>query len=204
MSFILDALRKSERERQQSAVPGISDVPAVVQSSRIPAWAVAVIVILSAGVLFFGWAWWNGGGDQNVAVVRPSGVLPQSGTVSPAPPSDAVRDLAREPSADAIAGAPAAQPSVPATVRAAPPPESPAMIIGAPTMLELIAEGVVLPQLTLELHVFSSTPADRFVRVNSASYREGEVLSDGPSVAQITEEGVILDYRGQLFLLSAE
>jgi len=204
MSFILDALRKSERERQQSAVPGISDVPAVVQNSRIPAWAVTIIVVLSAGVLFFGWAWWNGGGDPNVAVVRPSGVLPQSGAVSPAPPSDAVRDLAREPSADAPAAAPAVQSSVPAIVRTAPPPERPAMVIGAPTMYELLAEGVALPQLTLELHVYSPTPADRFVRINSASYREGEVLSDGPSVAQITEEGVILDYRGQRFLLSAE
>ena len=34
MSFILDALRKSESERQQSAVPGISDVPAVVHSTQ--------------------------------------------------------------------------------------------------------------------------------------------------------------------------
>jgi general secretion pathway protein B len=71
-------------------------------------------------------------------------------------------------------------------------------------MMELLATGTVLPQMTLELHVYSRTPAQRFVRINSASYREGDVLSEGPRVVSITQEGVILDYQGQEFLLSAD
>ena len=78
------------------------------------------------------------------------------------------------------------------------------MVIGAPTMVEAIANGLPVPPLTLELHVYSPTPADRFVRVNSASYREGDTLSDGPRVDTITEEGVILNFLGQDFLLSAD
>ena len=205
MSFILDALRKSEKERQQSTVPGISDVPAVVHSTRIPTWAVVVIVTLSAGVLFLGGAWWQDRDDDpDVAAARPSGVLPQAGTVSPAPAPDAVRDLAREPTAETAATPTAQQPAVTPAPQAEPPPEIPTMVIGPPTMVELIADGMALPRLTLELHVYSAAPADRFVRINSASYREGEVLSDGPSVESITEEGVILDYRGQNFFLSAD
>jgi hypothetical protein len=78
------------------------------------------------------------------------------------------------------------------------------MVIGPPTMMEILAAGTVLPQMTLELHVFSSTAAQRFIRINSASYREGDVLSEGPRVVSITEEGVILNSRGQEFLLSAD
>ena len=78
------------------------------------------------------------------------------------------------------------------------------MVVMAPTIMEAIADGLIVPPLTLELHVYSGTPADRFVRINSASYREGEVLNDGPSIETITEEGVILSYRGQTFLLSAD
>ncbi len=78
------------------------------------------------------------------------------------------------------------------------------MVIGPPTMMELIVAGTDLPELSLELHVYSATASERFVRINSASYREGEVLTDGPRVLSITTEGVILAYRGQSFLLSAD
>ena len=71
-------------------------------------------------------------------------------------------------------------------------------------MMELLAAGTVLPELTLELHVYSGTLAQRFIRINSASYREGDVLSEGPRVVSITAEGVILSYRAQEFLLSAD
>ncbi len=196
MSFILDALRKSENERQQSAVPGISDVPTVVHDARVPKWVLGVIATLSAGILVLGWAWWQSSGESNVANVRPSRVLPQAQTIPPANPAGTVRNLAREPGAGT---APASQQTTPA-----PEPNIATMVIGPPTMMELLATGTVLPQMTLELHVYSRTPAQRFIRINSASYREGDVLSEGPRVVSITQEGVILDSRGQEFLLSAE
>ncbi len=200
MSFILDALRKSETERQQSAVPSISDVPAVVHRTRVPTWTVGIIATLSAGILLLGWAWWQNTnvGEAEVADVRPSGLQLQNQGVSRSATSGAVRNLAREP----VAAAPAASAS-PAT-QFAPEPRTSTMVIGPPTMMELIVAGTDLPELSLELHVYSATASERFVRINSASYREGEVLTDGPRVLSITTEGVILAYRGQSFLLSAD
>jgi general secretion pathway protein B len=209
MSFILDALRKSEKERQQGAVPGISDVPAVVHERRTPTWAVAVIAVLATGVLFLGWGWWQDrGSEPDVAAVRPGGLLPATTAVPPATDSGAVRNLAREPATASAAPTAAVTPVVTAPVtvdtQSEPETEAPAMVIGAPTMVEAIANGLPVPPLTLELHVYSAVPADRFVRINSASYREGEVLSEGPTVNTITEEGVILSFLGQNFLLSAD
>lgn len=59
MSFILDALRKSEHERQRAAVPGLSQVPLAVPQPEMPRWAIAVIGVLAAAVLALGVAWWQ-------------------------------------------------------------------------------------------------------------------------------------------------
>lgn len=198
MSFILDALRKSENERQQSEVPSISDVPAVVHNTRLPAWAVASIAALSAAILLLGWTWWHSTdvGEVAVANIGSSGLRPDTQAVSRPATSGDVRNLAWEPVA---ASRPAAASPVtrPATA-------TPTMIFGPPTMMELIVAGTILPELALELHVYSSIASERFVRINSASYREGEALAEGPRVLSITADGVILDYRDQSFLLSAD
>ena len=207
MSVILDALRKSENERQQSAVPSIGDAPAVVHNTGVPKWIVAIIAALAAGVLILGWAWWQSGSSDEaaVAIVRPTGVLPRTDSLVPTTTSGAVRSLAREPTVGSAESSQTSQQApIEPVVQAAPAAEVPIMVIGPPTIMELLAAGVVLPELTLELHVYSASPAERFIRINSASYREGEVLSEGPRVISITAEGVILDYRGQNFLLSAD
>jgi general secretion pathway protein B len=198
MSFILDALRKSENERQQSEVPSISDVPAVVHSTRLPTWAVTSIAALSATILLLGWAWWHStdGGEVAVADGGSIGLRPGTPAISRPATSGAVRNLAWEPVA---ASRPAAASPAPRPVAAIP-----TIVFGPPTMMELIVAGSILPELTLELHVYSATASERFVRINSTSYREGEILADGPRVLSITAEGVILDYRDQSFLLSAD
>ena len=202
MSFILDALRKSENERQQSAVPGISDVPTVVHAARVPKWVLGIIAMLSAGILVLGWAWWQSSGEGNVANVRPNGVLPRTQTVPPENTAGTVRNLAREPGAGTASAS--QQTTAAPAVQPAPEPNAATMAFGPPTMMELLAAGTVLPEMTLELHVYSGTPAQRFIRINSASYREGDILSEGPRVVSITEGGVILNSRGQEFLLSAD
>ncbi len=59
VSFILDALRKSEHERQRSAVPGLSQVPLATPQPQLPRWALVVIGVLVAAVLVLGGAWWQ-------------------------------------------------------------------------------------------------------------------------------------------------
>lgn len=57
MSFILDALKKSERERRQDAKPSIARIPDAVPSRRTPAWAIGTIAALGFGVVALGGAW---------------------------------------------------------------------------------------------------------------------------------------------------
>jgi len=70
---------------------------------------------------------------------------------------------------------------------------------------DLRAQGLLkLPDLHLDIHVFSEQPAGRFVFVNMSKYRERETLDEGPLVSEITPDGVILVYRGITFLLPRE
>lgn len=204
MSFILDALRKSENERQQAAAPGISDVPAVVHRNKVPGWMLGVIAGLTVGVIVLGWAWLTGVGADNVANTatqdRPLGPVE---TPVPGAGTGEVRSLAREvrqPGAvENPPGAPTQTPAVSAE------PASLTLYSGSIlTMGELQGSGADLPELNLELHVFSTSPADRFVFINSAKYLEGESLPEGPRLVEITEEGVVLNHRNQSFLLPRE
>src|SRR5208337_62764 len=46
MSFILDALKKSELERQRQVVPGLMDSRAARPRTRLPLWAIGLMLLL--------------------------------------------------------------------------------------------------------------------------------------------------------------
>src|SRR5271155_2438655 len=50
MSFILDALKKSEIERQRQSVPGLMDAGPPLRRARFPAWAIALAALLAVNL----------------------------------------------------------------------------------------------------------------------------------------------------------
>ena len=61
-----------------------------------------------------------------------------------------------------------------------------------------------MPDLNIDIHVYSEKPADRFVFINMNQYRENATLTEGPLLREITTEGVILEFVGATFLLPRE
>ena len=55
MSFILDALKKSEAERQRQAGPALLEMRVVAPRRRWPLWALVVGVLLIVNVLILAW-----------------------------------------------------------------------------------------------------------------------------------------------------
>ena len=79
---------------------------------------------------------------------------------------------------------------------------SPANVAVLPTVHEVRANGTLnLPELHVDIHVFSEAAGDRFVFINMAKYNEGSRLSEGPVVEEITPDGVVLSMNGTTFLL---
>ncbi len=71
-----------------------------------------------------------------------------------------------------------------------------------PTFQQVVADGTLtLPDLHVDIHVYSEVAADRFVFINMAKHKEGSRLAEGPLVKEITPDGVVLSHNGTTFLL---
>lgn len=212
MSFILDALKKSEKERQREAVPGIGDLPIVIHQTRTSMWVFASVAALGLGVIALVWTWWRtsetGPIIASPAPATPAAVVPVTppsapAVIEPQPARTTTRSLANE--ATRMPAATSRPPVTSGATEHLVVQTTPAVITpSAMSILEARAAGMAVPDLTLELLVFSPEPAQRFVYINGGKYVEGETLTDGPRLVEISTQGAILSYRGQNFLLPQE
>ena len=225
MSFILDALKKSDAERQKRSTPGFADIPVSRDDQSPPRWLWVVGGLLA--VNFVAVVFLLVRPDTPPATDAPS---TQEQAVSPVaearkpfadivaearqnaeqPPATAAR---RDPRPDAATGTPGAV--VPATreTAAAAGTTAPAeeirneakAAVPTNTFESMRADGTLaLPDLHLDIHVYSEQSAERFVFINMKKYRENETLAEGATIRQIAPEGVILEHRGHVFLLPRE
>ncbi len=217
MSFILDALRKSEIERQRQSGPNIADLPIAREDRRLPValLAIGLLLAVNVGVLVFFLMRDSG---------APTALAPGAAATAPVPaapaPVAAPPPAASAP-ANARAAAPvddAAEPAFdPADVATLPPqapdptllPDAPVARPGGrvvyaegPPPADLpTAQDVGLPELSVDLHIYADDPAKRAVFINGRRYTEGATIAEGPVVVEITRDGVVLTHRGRRFLL---
>ena len=64
-----------------------------------------------------------------------------------------------------------------------------------------VSHNLFLPEMHIDIHVFSEIPSERFVFINMKKYFEGEKLQGGILVESINEEGVLLKQQDITFLL---
>ena len=296
MSFILDALRKSEHDRQREKGPGLAEVAVSPPKPKKNVWATVavgllVINLLAVGVLLLRRAGQHsnatvtnttatggaatGAGTDTLDAPQPTpdppvaaatGAAPMNprtvpGTVppvlQPALPADEAGGT-HNPLTDELSGGAAGDdnydagyeggypaegspyPTAPPGVNGPPgvsgPPSQRGSVVyenlpeadpitspshaaanaaGAaaadtnrdaghgsslPTLDELGGQ-TGLPELHVDLHVYSTKPEERFVFVNSRRYKEGDTLQEGPHVDRITPGGAELSYQGNRFVL---
>ncbi len=226
MSIILDALRKSDAERQRQSGPGLADAGYRPPPRRRSLWLPLLVIVLAGNLLLGAYLLWRdrppstAGTAPATTRVEPPAV-PAATTPVTRPqqiellredaPYQPMADLpALESEAPGAADTPVTPPVTPppATVEPAvgePPPASAAIREGPPTIEQLAARGeLALPPLHVDIHVYSEVPAERFVFINQRKYTEGSQLSEGPRVEEITQEGAILSQGGQRFLLTRD
>ena len=221
MSFILDALKKSEIERQRQSTPGLMDTPAALRRGRLPLWALLLGALLAINIVVLGVVLMRNGAPAAVAPARhdtaaaverkpaaeehfsPLNQEPVYAPEIPLPPADE----------SAPAKASAAAPSTPLAQRTAPRAihrPDPVLVDEdarddsevLPTINEMNLTGSqALPELHLDVHVYATKPADRFVYINMRKYHEGNTLQEGPVLERIRRDGVVLNYQGLRFLL---
>lgn len=110
------------------------------------------------------------------------------------------------PERDATAVPPPLTPPVNAPAIAAPPP---AAVPAATAPLEQLPVywqlpynvRKELPDLKMSMHVYSETPAQRFVVLNGNRQVEGDELGGDVRVSEIRKDGVVLVFQGQRFIV---
>ncbi len=213
MSFILDALRKSDNERRQQVAPTLATAPRAAPAKKRSIWLPILVIVLTINAILFSYVFLTRDKPAPAAAVTE-------------PPSEpAVRSLRKEslldtePAAESAAAivtthstppSPATtQSDVPAAkpVIATEPAPTPSKVIqeDLPNLGQMRAAGLVSAiNLHLDMHVYSNDAEKRFVFVNMVKYREGEQLAEGPTIEEITPNGVIMNQQGNRFRLDRD
>ena len=205
MSYILDALRRADAERERGSVPDLRAQPLGAPSSQEPArvlpwpWIAALLAALLVGAL----AWYLAAPDEPPGVV-PAVALPA------APPSGAAASLAASPAAP-----PAPRMEKPAvTVVATAPPRAASVPVKAEPPASG-AEGRIytqaelppdirrqLPPLAIGGSMYSENAANRMLIVNGQLFHESEKLAPEVTLERIKLKSAVLRFRDYRFELS--
>lgn len=196
MSYILEALRRSQAERERGQVPGLNAQPSAVaalptppEGARWPWLLPAGLAGLGAVALLF-W-WWPAPVKPPVAPVAPVALVAPAPTATPAAaPGPATLPV--------VVSAPALPAPAAPAVAAAPMPAAPAPSPAPRTVRlgELSAEQRrELPPLSLGGSVWSESALSRFVIVNGQVVREGDTAAPGVVVDRIGPKAVWLRWR---------
>ncbi|MDA0678882.1 MAG: general secretion pathway protein GspB [Proteobacteria bacterium] len=209
MSFILDALKKSETERLRKDAPGISSIPQRGRQKPSSKWMWLVLALIMVNLLVLAGLLFKVGRETSTVETRVTDILPET-EVAPALQVSQTVPIIERTRPDAMQDQPA---TVPLQQRfdpgtsggVVPTPALGGVTDGLENFNDLRAKGVFrLPDMHVDIHVYSADPAERFVFVNMSKYKENATLAEGPIVSEITPDGVVLQYQGSTFLLPRE
>lgn len=219
MSFILDALKKSETDRQQQGAAEFAGVPTSSGPTRAPRWLWFLGLLLAVNLAVLLGLFMRP--ETRVASVDVEASPPpaaedttteqsfvervaEARRNAPPPEEAAPREevaLSREAAPDLAPRTEVAPPVNEVSVRQVTQPTS-ANVAALPTFVEVLTSGTIqIPELRIDIHVYSETAKDRFVFINMSKYREQSQLSEGPVVEEIAPDGVVLNYQGTSFFL---
>jgi len=214
VSYILDALRRAESERDRGQVPGLNAQPAPGPATATPtrstAWGPALAfglgLLLVAGLAW--WAWPRGTAPATAPAPANRGAAAPDAVASTvaAPILSAPAPVASAPgSAVTTEPLPVVVSVPPSPPRPSPPAPSPAIATQAPAaagdpptvaLADLTAQQRRdWPSLTLGGAVHSDNPASRFIIVNGQLVREGEEAAPGVTVERIDSRAAIVRWR---------
>lgn len=202
MSYILDALRRADAERQQGGVPGLH-TPASMQP-LVPLapkpwllWAGAAVLLLGLGAVL---AWWWTRPAPVVVVVAPVSAPAAAPALGAAPV--VVPVPAPLPLPIVVSAAPVVQTPVPAPAPAASNTAMPSAVQASAAQpkavpLQQLAADLrrELPPLAVSGSVWSDNPGSRFVILDGQVVREGDSIAPGLLLERIQPKAVLLRWR---------
>jgi general secretion pathway protein B len=187
MSYILDALKRAERDRHLTHVPTLATVHAFAHPTRPR------------------WLWVGGGGLLVSAIVvmlllRAGPIAGPTGTTSLAPPAAAppTADVQKsaQPTATGTASSAAPRSTQERSAQSTAPSPTPPLSHATPQ--------TPFAALKLEMVVNADAPGERAVYISGRRYVTGQSLELGATIESIAPDAVVLRFAGQRYLLRWE
>jgi general secretion pathway protein B len=215
MSYILDALKKADRERDLGEVPDLETAHWRARRHPRPqlwVWIVGALLLFNGLLIVFVLLDRDSGDVPRVAdMSRSESAPPERKPVVPLSraPVDAelpvttrprvpVRPPVRQPPRQASPAPSRVQ--TPVIPPASQPPQASTGEFDLPEWRELSLEfrsGLSLPRI--DVHVYAEDPARRFIMADLKKYREGETLANGALLEKIHPGSIQLNYQGTRF-----
>jgi general secretion pathway protein B len=201
MSYILDALRKADADRERDPARGIHAHPVAVPGTprRSLSWPVAVggiagIAVVAAAI----WLWPSQKPAAPPVAAAPPAVFQTPAPKLPPPPPPAEPVVARAQVAVPVPVAPPVAGPAPAPVPMA---SAPAKAASAPERVHAVAElppeiQRELPKLPISGGVYSDNAAQRMLIVGGQVANEGSEVAPGLVLEQIRPKSAVLRFRG--------
>ena len=208
MSYILEALKKAQAERQLGNAPTIHAPTLHHAAPRLPAVKKSGVLALAIGVIVVAGAGWFAWSQRTVA---PAAVLtPAASTAALPTPAPAPVPVVAAPVVPAPVASPPpvfaarVEPVVRPRKAAVPPtPVAPAAPAPAPADEAIRYAKDLPPEIQQQLprvgfggYMYSDNAADRLVLVDKTLRREGEEIAPGLMLEKLLPKGAVLNYRG--------
>ena len=227
MSYILEALKKSDQQRRRGATPTLltpqaASLPPAARRMSMPH-VLLLAAMISAGIVIGALRPWQSEPPASiqapatiVQAARPQVAMtpPENLPSSPAPvqaqmPLHSEQDIPTQKPAPAALPAPAT-PSPNSIAVTAPPVAARKPEVAATatttheqtimTMAELpLSIQQEIPKMTITVHAYSRSSQERLLGINDRMLREGDYLTPGLLLEQITPDGMIMSYKGYRF-----
>lgn len=167
MSFIHEALKRSERARRLLGASRLEPADAALAPPRRSRWLPWIVLLLVVNLGLLAWFGWRAS-------------MPPAET--PAHLGGEVRSLEREAGSAAAGSAPRA-PS--------------AADVGTTPVHAMPADAAEAAALHIDAHAWSEDPAQRFVIVNLKRRVVGDQLESGAKLVEITVDGIVVERDGR-------
>lgn len=205
MSYILDALRKSETERRQGKVPDLGQQLQLIHRPRkrriSPVVLVALALLVNAGVLAV--VFWPER-ISDLPVEPEARQAPETeAALAPQPKPELMSEPIIEPARERptiITPSLPRERQVPALRQDEPAARDGARVATrVPHLVELsLSFQKSIPDLMFNSHIYSTDPYASRVMINGHYLRQGESFS-GITVEEVIEDGVVLSKQGRTF-----
>jgi len=210
MSYILDALRRADAERERGSVPGIHAQPVPLVSADDESdrahtpwlWTVAGVAVVLLGTLVWRMTASDAPPPPTVAAMPAPAPMPAPMPMpapTPPPPPVALAPAIQAPAPQAL---PVPRRVAPPTVGRAPAkvvaPASAATAEARIYQPSELPDDVrrALPTLAIGGSIYSENPANRMLIVNGQLFHEGDKLAPDLFVEQIKLKAAVLRYKG--------